>query len=293
MHQGFFHRKILLLWSNLKCYCTSLTRFLNKLYFYSSLNSTPWISEIYATRFSWKYQNKFYLHHHIKEEQLNVNKIHYSVWANCTESLWNHKMFKIWRPMNLSVVQVKWIVRRNPTKSVSHPRNEMCSLPIGLIWSLKAFHPPSFSIHKPASSDMTANVESTTAWMMSGWPALTQSAAMAEEIVKKLMIFPQLTSLCLNKERPILSTITGAATGGTVSEMLQKVRGWSRSSSSDIRLIITIVWRSEELGRTSIRIETFLVVSPSRFSFSLMNCAQRHWILRKQEEIFRNWYHKT
>lgn len=185
--------------------------------------------------------------------------------------------------MNLRIIQVQWTVKRNPTINVSQPRNDMCSVPIGLMWSLKAFQPPSFSIQRPASSDMTAKVESTTAWIMSGWPTLAQSAAIAEEIVRKLMILPQLTSLCLNKERPILSTITGAATGGTVREILQKVRGWSRSSSRDIRFIIRTVWRIDGVGRTSIKMETFLVDSPSRFSFSLMNCAQRQWILKSRK----------
>lgn len=192
--------------------------------------------------------------------------------------------------MNLRIIHVQWTVKRNPTINVNQPRNDMCSLPIGRMWSLKAFHPPSFSIHGPASSDMTAKVESTTAWMRSGWPTRAQSDAIADEIVKKLMIFPQLTSLCLNKERPILSTITGAATGGTVREILQKVRGWRRSSSSDIRFIITTVWRNDALGRTSIKIEIFLVDSPSRLSFSLMNCAHRHWIFVNREII--SWCNK-
>jgi len=180
--------------------------------------------------------------------------------------------------MNLRIIHTQWTVKRNPTIKVSQPRKDMCSLPIGRMCSLRALQPPSFSIQSPASSDMTAKVESTTDWMMSGWPTRAQSAAIADEIVRKLIILPQLTSLCLNKERPIWSTMTGAATGGTLREMLQNVRGWRRSSSTDIRLIITIVWRNDGLGRTSIKMETFLVDSPSRFSFSLINCAHRHWI---------------
>lgn len=196
-------------------------------------------------------------------------------------------MFKICLPINLRIIQVQWTVIRNPTINVSHPRNDMCSLPIGRMWSLKAFQPPSFSIQNPASSDMTAKVESTTDWMMSGCPTLAQSAAIAEEIVRKLIILPQLTSLCLNKDRPMLSTTEGAANGGALSEILQKVRGWSLSSSRDIRFIITTVWRNDGFGRTSIKIEIFLVDSPSRFSFSLMNCAHRHWILNIKKTAYQ------
>lgn len=186
-------------------------------------------------------------------------------------------MFKICLPMNFKIIHDQWTVKRKNTRKPIHPKNVMCSLPIGLMWSVRAFQPPSFSIQRPASSAIVEKVESTTDWIMSGCPTLAQSAAIADEIVKKLMILPQLMSLCLNKERPMVSTITGAASG-SAREMLQNVRGKSLSSSRDIRLIMRIVWRSDEFGRTSMRIGTFLVDKPSRLSFSLINCAQRHWI---------------
>lgn len=186
-------------------------------------------------------------------------------------------MFKICLPRNLKLVHVMWIVTRNPIISVRHPRNVMCSLPIGRMCSVKAFQPPSDSIHWPASSFITEKAESTTDCMTSDCPDLAQSTAIADEIVMKLMILPQVISLCLNNVRPMLSTITGAASGRGI-ETLQNVRGWSRSSSVDIRFMITMMWRSAALGRTSIWIENFLFNRPSRFSRSLMKRAQRHWI---------------
>lgn len=179
--------------------------------------------------------------------------------------------------MNLRTIQVQCTVKRKPTSRVIQPRNVMCSLPMGRMWSVKAFQPPSFSIHKPTSSLITEWVDCTIDWTTSGWPVRTQSAAKDEEIVRKLMILPQVTSLCLKRERPIVSTITGAASG-TKSEVLMNVRGWSRSNSKDIRFKMTTMWRRDEFGRTSNKIGSLRVKSPSRLSFSLINCEQRHWI---------------
>lgn len=180
--------------------------------------------------------------------------------------------------MNLRSAHVQWIVKRNPVIIMSQLRNETWSLPIGLIWSVKAFHPPCFSIHGPASSEITENVESTTDWIISDCPTRAQSAAIADEIVKKLIILPQVTSLCLKRLRPMLSTITGDASE-TGTEILWKVLGWSLASSRDIRLIITRTCRRVALGRTSL-IVTFWPWSPSRLSLSLMNWAHKDWICK-------------
>ena len=177
--------------------------------------------------------------------------------------------------MSLRIVQVQWIVNMKPTSIVSHPMNETCSLPSGRMWSVRAFHPPSCSIHEPAVSDKTEKLESTTDCTISGWPTFTQSAAIADEMVRKLMILPHVTSFFINK-RPMFSTITGAASG-TAKERLVKVRGCNRSNSTDPRLRIEITWRRFAFGRTSLKINTFLVRSPSRFNLSLINCEQTLW----------------
>lgn len=183
-------------------------------------------------------------------------------------------MFKTCRPINLRSAHVQWIVRRKPVIIVNQLRNDTWSLPIGLMWSVSAFHPPCFSIHGPTSSAITENVESTTDWIISACPTRAQSAAIADEIVRKLIILPQVISLCLNRLRPMLATITGEASV-TGTEIFWKVLGWSRSSSRDIRFIITSTCRSVALGRTSMMMETLRVSSPSRLSFSLINWAHR------------------
>lgn len=137
------------------------------------------------------------------------------------------------------------------------------------------FHPPSLSIQEPASSKITEHAESTIKGITSSWPCLTQSHDKVEEIVKKLMILPQVTS-CLRSARPIPSTSTGAFSASeNVKVMLENVRGLILSSSNAVRFkIMKTLERKAKFGRASIDIEIFFVSKPSRLILSFMTWTQ-------------------
>lgn len=189
-------------------------------------------------------------------------------------------MFEICLLIALIIIESQWMVNKKPVSIVNQPRKVMCSLPMGRMCSTNELNPPSLSIQQPVSSVSTANVWSTIDWIISGCPALTQSAAIAAEIARKLMIFPHVTSLCLNKVLPTFSITTGAASGKP-SATLQNVLGCNRSSSADIRLMIVKMCLVAALGITSMGIEIFRVRSPSRRNFSLINCAVRNISCKK------------
>lgn len=195
------------------------------------------------------------------------------------ENYWDHKMFVIWLPITLKTIAARWTVRRNPVRNDSHSSTlKWSTMLAGRMWSVSEVQPPSRSIQEPASSRITAHVESTTGWIISNWPCLTHSQDKAEEMVRKLIIFPQVMS-GLSSVRPMVSTKTGAFSASVIVKvMLENVLGLIRSSSTAVRLRMAMTWRSDELGSTSINIEIFLVNKPSRRNFSLTTWAQILWI---------------
>lgn len=177
------------------------------------------------------------------------------------------------------MVHIQWTVRRKPVRTVRNPKKVMCSLPIGRMWSVRAFNPPFLWIHWPASLVITELVASIISGIDRGCPTFALSAAIAAAIVMKQIILPQVILLCLKRIFPMFSTTMWefAAIG---TETWLKVRGWMSSSSWDIRFIMAKTWFKDELGKI------FLVFSPSLMSFSLMNWEQTQWIWNN--EIIKN-----